>query len=282
MDHDRLDELTDEIAQSLGRGEGLKALALSDQLTSHRPEDVLARVLRAHALLATGSPEEALRECQVARRFDSRHEDVEFALALSAWRMGQIEEAERAFERALELSQHESHFAAQYAWFLASERGPRWAARVAEKVIGTSPRLATAWAALGLAQHRIGRSTQAEETLRHALELDPQSLEAQSAMIRVLKRRGDHSRARELRSALDAARRRYSLFVDSPDPGMVVEEAKPTRPVRDDRWGPLRTMVVAISLTAGFLALFPTHRTMAPLVLLAGALIAWRTRRIWY
>ena len=162
MDPDRVDQLTERAAQALASGEPLRALALADQLTSHDPEDVTSRILRAHALLATGSFDEALRESRVAIRLEPENEDAQFVEALAAWRNRDIAEAQRAFKQAVELSGHSDQFIAKYAWFLATECGPRLAIRTAEKLIGTSPSVATAWAALGLAQFRLDRPEQAE------------------------------------------------------------------------------------------------------------------------
>ncbi len=176
MDSNRVDEMTERAAQSLAAGEPLRALALADQLVSINPEDATARVIRSHALMATHSVDEAFREAQVAVLFDAESEDAQMAFALAAWRSRKISLAQQAFERAVGLCRHRGPFEAQYAWFQASELDAKSAERTAERIVGTNPRSATAWAALGLAQFRLNKSDDASRSLKRAFEIDPRSL----------------------------------------------------------------------------------------------------------
>ena len=298
MDSDRVDQLTERAAQALASGEPLRALALADQLTSHDPEDVTSRILRAHALLATGSFDEALRESQVAIRLEPDNEDAQFVEALAAWRNRDIAEAQRAFKQAVELSGHSDQFIAQYAWFLATERGPRLAIRTAEKLIGTSPGVATAWAALGLAQFRLHRAEQAEKSLRRALQIDPKSPEAQSAMIRLLKRRGEHRQAEAIRDVLMQASKRYSLFVDEPndladndDDSSPEVDLKSREQTPATQWGPLQasvigltllTCILALTLVICFFAKYPADLRVAVTSLVVSLLLTVALWRAWY
>lgn len=298
MDSDRVDQLTEWAAQALASGEPLRALAFADQLTSHDPEDVTSRILRAHALLATGSFDEALRESQIAIRLDPENEDAQFVEALAAWRNRDIPEAQRAFRQAVELSGHSEQFIAQYAWFLATERGPRLAVKTAERLIEASPEIATAWAALGLAQIRLHRPEQAEKSLRRALEIDPRSPEAQSAMIRLLKRRGEHRQADAIRDVLMQASKRYSLFIDEPidavsrdEESSADVEPKSDHQKRRGHWGPLKasvlgltvlTSVLALTLIVCFFANYPANITVAVSSLVVSLLLAIGLWRAWY
>jgi len=298
MDSDRVDQLTEWAAQALASGEPLRALAFADQLTSHDPEDVTSRILRAHALLATGSFDEALRESQIAIRLDPENEDAQFVEALSAWRNRDIAEAQRAFKQAVELSGHSEQFIAQYAWFLATERGPRLAVKTAERLIEASPEIATAWAALGLAQIRLDRAEQAEKSLRRALEIDPRSPEAQSAMIRLLKRRGEHRQADAIRDVLMQASKRYSLFVDEPietpptnESVSSDSESATERHSRSPHWGPLKASVLGLTMLSSILALtlvicffanYPANIAVALTSLIVSLLLAIGLWRAWY
>lgn len=228
----------------------------------------MTRVLRSHALLATHSVEDAFREAQVATLLDPDDDSAQLALALAAWRSRRITLAQQAFERAVDRSGQKAEVAAQYAWFLASEQAAQVGARAAERVIGQSPRIATAWAALGLSQFRLQRSEQAEQSLRRALEIDPHNPEAQSAMIRLLKRRGEHRQADLLNEMLEQERRKFGRFVEGPadwgkDPPALVAPQESdvsdlASPQRQAAWARrVSTMLVgfALLLTCGTLAL---------------------------
>ena len=83
-----------------------------------------------------------------------------------------------------------------YAWFMATERGPKLAEAAAHAAIEADAASSTAWAALGLAQFRLHRRGDAEASLRRALELNPNDIYAQSAMVTLLQeqRRGQQGR----------------------------------------------------------------------------------------
>ena len=86
----------------------------------------------------------------------------------------------------------------EYAWFMANERGPKLAERSAREALEADAGSSTAWAALGLAQFRLHRREAAEASLRRALELNPNDIYAQSAMVTLLQDRGDDRSAEAL------------------------------------------------------------------------------------
>jgi Tfp pilus assembly protein PilF len=293
MDTNRVDEMTERAAQSLAAGEPLRALALADQLVSINPEDATARVIRSHALMATNSLDEAFREAQVAVLFDAESEDAQMAFALAAWRSRKISLAQQAFERAISLSRHRTPFEAQYAWFQSSELDPRSAEKSAERMVGSSPRSATAWASLGLAQFRLNKPEEAAQSLRRALEIDPRSPEAQSAMIRLLKRRGETRQADALREVLQQGLRRHSFFVERPEEldvgaaGPGVEPAEATSVSRPTTfaghpWQMIQHLLLGMVIVAVFLAIYPRLPLLAVLFLTASlvgvGVIFWRRR----
>jgi cytochrome c-type biogenesis protein CcmH/NrfG len=69
-----------------------------------------------------------------------------------------------------------------YAWFMASERGPKPAEQAAKRAVEADPESSTSWAALGLVQYRLHRRGEARTSLRRALQLNPKDIYAQSAM----------------------------------------------------------------------------------------------------
>jgi Tfp pilus assembly protein PilF len=293
MDSNRVDEMTERAAQSLAAGEPLRALALADQLVSINPEDATARVIRSHALMATHSVDEAFREAQVAVLFDAESEDAQMAFALAAWRSRKISLAQQAFERAVGLCRHRGPFEAQYAWFQASELDAKSAERTAERIVGTNPRSATAWAALGLAQFRLNKSEDASRSLKRAFEIDPRSPEAQSAMVRLLKRRGETRQADALREVLQQGLHRHSFFVERPEElelAMSGQDPPTSESVRTSTttqapthpWAVLQHLVMLMVILAIFLALYPRQPIVAFLflgaALTADAILFWRRR----
>jgi Flp pilus assembly protein TadB len=103
--------------------------------------------------------------------------------------------AQQSLERAIELSGGAAGLMADYAWFMASERGPRLALHAANDAVHANHKSSTAWAALGLAQFRLHRRRAAEASLHKAMELDPNDPYAQSAMATLLHDRRDDASA---------------------------------------------------------------------------------------
>jgi Tfp pilus assembly protein PilF len=186
MDKRQLEELTEEALEALQRGDSLRAVAITDQLTAVVPDDPVVRAIRAEALLKTGTGEEALTEAQRAVELDPDNDRGHTLLGLAAWRVGRLTLAQHALERAIELSGGKSGVLADYAWFMASERGPRLAEQAANEAVAANHKSSTAWAALGLAQFRLHRRRAAEASLSRALQLDPNDPYAQSVMATLL------------------------------------------------------------------------------------------------
>jgi Tfp pilus assembly protein PilF len=163
------------------------ALALTEEILEHA--QVLPEIweVRAQALSHLGRVQEAV---EAARRYCStRPEDstAYWELATIAWRGGRLGLAQQAMEKALELTDRNPGLLAEYAWFMAFERGPRLAEAVAREAVSRAPESATAWAALGLALLRLHRIHEAEDALGRALRLDPNDPCAQCGMLFLLK-----------------------------------------------------------------------------------------------
>ncbi len=180
---------------------------MGDQLVAARPEHAVARAIRAQALLGADSPEESFQEARSGGRIWRRTTSTPIgSLALAAWRTGGSL-AQESFQRAIELSSGRtgrpwSAMLSEYAWFMANERGPKLAEQAAREAVEADAGSSTAWAALGLAQFRLHRREEAEASLRRALELNPNDIYAQSAMVALLQDRRDDRKAEALAGLL--------------------------------------------------------------------------------
>lgn len=186
MDAYDFQDLCDKALTALRDADYVRAVALADQLVAARPDDAVVRGIRAQALLGSDAGEDAVEEARRAVELDPKSQYAHRLLGLSAWRAGRLTLAQESFERAIELSGRQPDLLAEYAWFMATERGPRPAERAAHEAVEANPKSATAWAALGLAQHKLHRRREAEESLGRALKLDPNDLYAQGAMAMLL------------------------------------------------------------------------------------------------
>ena len=213
MDHPRIEKLIEEAREAVASGDFVRAVAITDQLTAVVPDDAAVRALRAEALLKSDAAEDALAEARRAVELDPENHHPHTLLGLAAWRAGRLTLAQQSLERAIELSGRKPGLLADYAWFMASERGPRMAEQAANEAVHANHESSTAWAALGLAQFRLHRRKAAQASLKRALELDANDPYAQSAMVTLL-----HDR-REDASAVALA----GLLTDTPGTEDFVE-----------------------------------------------------------
>jgi len=198
MDESDVQDLIDRAFAALRDGDYVRALAVGDQLVAARPQHAVARAIRAQALLGADSPDESLQEASRAVALAPADEHAHRLLALAAWRTGRLTLAQESFRRAIERSGRRAAMLVDYAWFMANERGPKLAEPAAREAVAADAGSSTAWAALGLTQFRLHRREEAEASLRRALELDPNDIYAQSAMVTLLQDRRDHRSAEAL------------------------------------------------------------------------------------
>ncbi|HEY5310997.1 MAG TPA: hypothetical protein VIK18_00715 [Pirellulales bacterium] len=198
MPPEDLEKLTCEIGEALGAGEHARALALLDQLHASGSHPAQVHQLRANVLLAMNQPGAALAEAEQAAALAPDDRQTPLLIARTAWRMGATGKAQSAFERAIRLSSGEPGLLAEFAVFMAWERGPRPAELAARQALAANEQSAEAWAALGLAQHRMHRTSAAQASLKRALQLDPNSSMAQSAMVIVLRSQHQDAKAAAL------------------------------------------------------------------------------------
>lgn len=171
------------------------ALALTEELLPKAEQIPEVWAVRAKAFCRLQRPLDAL---EAARRYAAARDSdpaAQWDLAQYAWRAGRLGLAQQAMEKALELTGQDPTLLAEYAWFLAFERGPRVAEEVARRAVERVPESAVAWAALGLAQLRRHRIKEAEKSLGRALKLDPNDPCAQCAMLFLLNEERQNEKA---------------------------------------------------------------------------------------
>ncbi len=186
MTPEQFQDVCDDAFDALRAADYVRAVALADQLAAEKPDDAVVRAIRAQALLGADAGEAAVDEAQHAARLDPQSHYAHRLLGMAAWRAGRLTLAQQSFERAVQLSGRRPEVLADYAWFMATERGPRLAERAAKEAVEAGPEQSTAWAALGLAQHKLHQRHEAQASLRQALQLNPNDLYAQGAMATLL------------------------------------------------------------------------------------------------
>jgi Tfp pilus assembly protein PilF len=213
MDPFELDKLSEQARNALRRGDDVRALAITDQMIAAVADDAAVRAMRAQALLGSDRPDEALAEAGRAVELDEENAYARRVLGLAAWRAGRLTLAQASLQRAIALSGRQPELLAEYAWFMANERGPRLAEEAAREALDADEASSTAWAALGLAQYKRRRRKEAESSLGRALQLNPNDLYAQSAMVVLLQ---DQRKDRKAEALAD-------LLRDSPGTEEFVE-----------------------------------------------------------
>jgi Flp pilus assembly protein TadD len=202
MDEAELQDLTERAMAALDDGDYVRALGIADQLAAAAPDRAVVRAIRAQALLGTDAGEESLDEARRAAELAPRDAHAHRLLAMAAWRTARLSLAQESFERAIQLSGRRPALLADYAWFMASERGPKPSEDAARAAIAADGESSTAWAALGLAQFRRHHRPEAEASIRRALRLNPKDIYAQSAMLSLLRDRGEDTQAEALAELL--------------------------------------------------------------------------------
>jgi Tfp pilus assembly protein PilF len=199
---ERIPNSIDEAFAALRREEYARAVAIADQLAVDEPDNPIVRAIRAQGLLYGDNPEVALEEARKAVELDPSNAHCQVLLGYAAWRCERLTLAQTAFEEAVKFSGRDPFFLAEYTWFLANERPSKTAENAAQNAIEANDSSSTAWAALGLAQFRMHRREEAENSLRRALTLNPQDIYAQSAMVALLRSQGKDSEAQALAGLL--------------------------------------------------------------------------------
>lgn len=255
MDDFERRQLFERACEALRGGRHARSLALLDQLAAEDPPIPSVPLLRSHVLLLLDNHEEALAEARRGVELAPRSDAAQRALARAAWRSGTLSQAQEALEAAMRLSSRSAESLAEYAEFMACERGPRLGEQAAREALAADGSSATAWASLGIAQHRLRENEAAEASLRRALAIDPDHPRAQWGLAQLLRERGAFEEADQLAGQLgknpgaerfaaeihqEAARRKSveRYFAD--------EGEGAAAPPSDDVWNRYRLLVGAI------------------------------------
>ncbi len=205
MEPSEFEQLIDEAREALDQGDDVRAVAVADQLIAAAPDDRTARVIRAQGLLGMANPQEALDEARRAAELAPDVDEVHRLLATAAWQARRLHLAQQSFERAVELSGYRAEVLADFARFMATERGPRPAEKIARQAIEADANSATAWTALGLTQYKLRRHGEAEESLRRALQIDPDDTDAKATLAMLMQDTGRGQQAEVLVELLEDA-----------------------------------------------------------------------------
>jgi len=279
----------EHVRQSLEQGDHVNALAVADQLVAAVGDHPLVRAMRAEALLSSENGEEALAEARLAVELDPTSDYAHRILGLAAWRQERRTLAQESLERAIELSGGRPELLAEYAWFMATERGPRLGEAAARRAIDADAEISTAWAALGLAQYKLHHRAEAETSLRRALELNPQDLYAQGAMVMLLQDRGLDDQAEVLAEQVGKAPGTEEFVASIRDEAkrrqiarMLVERnalPEPTAEESPRRWAAW-TVGLALIVTGICLFFEPGLPFMLMICVVLPLMILWYMRRV--
>lgn len=291
MEPSQIRELSERALEALRCGDHVLAVSIADQLAAAMPDNPVVRAIRAQALLGSDASDEAMAEARRAVELDAKNEYAQRLLGLTAWRAGLLTLAQESLERALQISGRRGQLLSEYAWFMANERGPRLAEEAAKEAVDADDGSSTAWAALGLAQHRLHRRNEAEASLRRALRLDPNNFYAQSAMVVLLQECRQDAKAEALAGLLkDVAG--TEDFVESVRQeakqrqiaGMLVERQALPQPPDDD--SPRRRAVWLVTMAiiiAGVCVLFQPDKPGAVVIcVIAPLLFLWCLQRLFF
>jgi Tfp pilus assembly protein PilF len=216
MDAREIQDLIDEARSALESGDHPKAMELTLRLVEQCPGDLEVRLLRAKVLLRADAGDEALDEARRAAEMAPASDDAQTLLGLAAWRSGRLTLAQDSLQRAIRLSGRRPGLLADYAWFMAQERGPKLAEEAARQAIAANENSSTAWAALGRALFRLHRYPESQASLQRALQLDPNDPYAQQAMMDLLHQQRQDAKAVAL----------ASLLQDTPGTEQIVETVR--------------------------------------------------------
>ena len=95
--------------------------------------------------------------------------------AITEYRLGHVDLAERDLQRALEKSPANLRSSISLAYLKLAEKNPAEAERILQKAVQSAPTSVEAVLALASFHLRIGRKSDAESEIKHAIELDPKT-----------------------------------------------------------------------------------------------------------
>ncbi len=260
-----IDEQIDELLAALQVEDYPRAASLARSLADDAPDSPLIRALTALAD-ADADGEAALEAAREAAEESPMDARAHWVVASAAWRVKRLTLAQAAFESAIRFSDRDPAYLAEYAWFLAVERGPRMAEAAARAATLAGPDRVRAWTALGLAQLRLHQRTEAQQSLARALQCSPRDVTAQSTMLLLLEDQGSSPKAAALARLLEEYPQAQNLLasVRDTEKSRRIEALLVERGVGDSasEWRPVRLLawwmvIVAAGLASILFWLFP-------------------------
>ena len=203
MEESEIHNLIESAVAALGDGDYVRAFGHWRSTSGRSARPGGGSSYSRQALLGADAPEEAYEEAQRAVELAPGDEHAHRLVAMSAWRNGRLAIAQEAFERAIAICGPLPALLSDYAWFMATERGPKLAKEAAEAAVEADANSSTAWAALGLAQYRLHRRDRGRSQSPPGLQLNPNDIYAQSAMVALLQDRRQDSKAEALVGLLE-------------------------------------------------------------------------------
>ncbi|WP_309672994.1 tetratricopeptide repeat protein [Gemmatimonas sp.] len=187
----------DERAHALyNEGKYDDALALLREAVALYPNAVELHVGFGYARLAREEYAWARRSFEEALVLDPEHEDALAGLGEVLLKFGQVDAGLRAFEKTVTLGYDDDvDLMLQIGRALFREGFVDTALTYFDRAVAHAEDSAEAVACVGYAQHRMGRDTDAIESLTRALDLDPQLVEARVYLGNLMYDAGDLDQA---------------------------------------------------------------------------------------
>jgi tetratricopeptide (TPR) repeat protein len=187
------EEYDERAHQLYNEGEYDQALAVLREGITLYPNAVELHIGVGYAYHAREEYAWARRAFEDALVLDPEHEDALAGLAETLLKFGQREAALRAFHRTLELGYADDlDLMLQIGRALFREGMIEEAQEFFEVGVANAPENPEAVSCVGYAQHRLGHDDQAIFTLRRALRIDPDHVEARIYLGNILYDRGDY------------------------------------------------------------------------------------------
>jgi len=203
MDPVEREEKMRTVLEALDRKEFLRALSLADQWVTEDPADPIAYSLRAYTLLSLQRSRDALEDARRAKELSPDDPTILSLFAQAAEAESRLGWAQEAWEKAIDQSGGSPQILREYARFMIQHRGPRLALDAAQLAQRSDPGNSVGWSLLAAAQLRMHQYQEAERSLRQALSLDPNNVQARTLMAKLLLLKGKQDQALALSQLLE-------------------------------------------------------------------------------
>jgi tetratricopeptide (TPR) repeat protein len=167
-----------ELAEDFRRlGRFQEAIATADQVLAVAPDDVRTLGTKGDALRSLGQAQQALEVLDRAITLNPKWLFGLRAKAMVLFDEDRIEEGSAALQRALELDPDDA-MTSTVVVELAGHGHGEVVLRILDRVGAAEPDSAMRWITRGMVTSVLGRETEAEQSYSHALELDPDNVQA--------------------------------------------------------------------------------------------------------